>query len=386
MVVSHPIQYYTPLYQRLAARADMDLRVFFTWHAGQVAVEDRGFRTPVAWDIPLTSGYDYELVPNCAKEPGTHRFFGLRNPTLVERIDAWRPDAVHVTGWAWHSHLVAMRAFARRGVPVLFRGDSHLLDSAGAGWRWWAKRAFLRRVYRLPAAFLVVGEANRRYYEAFGVEPGRLCSCPHSIDVGRFSEPAEQLELEAAEWRGKLGIDPAARVLLFAGKFERKKQPRMLMEAFLELAVPGSVLVLVGGGELEGEVQALAAAHPERFRVLPFQNQSRMPVVYRLGNLFILPSAFGETWGLAVNEALASGRPAIVSDRVGCALDLAASHGVRVFPWADRSAMMQTVNGLMADEAELAAAGRRTREAAPAFDVQRTEETLVDCLRRVVPA
>lgn len=386
MVVSHPIQYYTPLYQRLAARSDLELRVFFTWHAGQSALEDRGFRTPVAWDIPLLSGYAYELVSNSARYPGTHHFGGLRNPTLVERIDGWQPDAVHVTGWAWHSHLAAMRAFARRGVPVLFRGDSHLLDSARAGWRWWVKRTFLSRVYRLPAAFLVVGEANRRYYEAFGVEAQRLYPCPHSIDVGRFSQPVEELERQAAEWRQALGIDPLARVLLFAGKFEPKKQPRALMEAFLEWATPGQILVLVGGGELEGEVQALAAAHPERFRVLPFQNQSRMPLVYRLGDLFILPSAHGETWGLAVNEALASGRPAVVSDRVGCAADLSVSHGVRVFPWADRSAMMRMVNGMMEDRTELAAAGRRARASAPAFDLRLTEETLVDCLRRVVSA
>lgn len=386
VVVSHPIQYYTPLYQRLAARTDVDLRVFFTWHAGQDPMEDRGFRTRVAWDIPLTSGYEFELVENRARAPGTHHFTGLQNPTLVERVAAWRPDAVHVTGWAWHSHLAAIRAFSRRHIPVLFRGDSHLLDSPQSGWRWWAKRAVLRRVFSLPAAFLVVGAANQRYYEAFGVESERLVPCPHSIDVERFSGPSEELERQATEWRGSLAIDPAARVLLFAGKFERKKQPLELMRGVLESAPSDLILILVGGGELEGDVQALAAAHPQRFRVLPFQNQSRMPLVYRLGELFILPSAFGETWGLAVNEALASGRPALVSDRVGCAPDLSVSHGVRVFPSGDRSAMMRMVNRMIEDRGELSAAGRKAREGAWAFDLPRTEEALVEALRRVLPA
>jgi glycosyltransferase involved in cell wall biosynthesis len=47
-----------------------------------------------------------------------------------------------------------------------------------------------------------------------------------------------------------------------------------------------------------------------------------MPVVYRLGDVFVLPSAWQETWGLAINEAMASGRAIIASNKVGCAVDL----------------------------------------------------------------
>ena len=58
-VVSHPIQYYAPLHQRLAGREDLEVKVFFTWHDGRAAVRDTGFQRPVAWDIPLTEGYDW---------------------------------------------------------------------------------------------------------------------------------------------------------------------------------------------------------------------------------------------------------------------------------------------------------------------------------------
>ena len=75
---------------------------------------------------------------------------GLRNPALVDRVMAWRPDVVHVTGWAWLSHLQALHAFRRLGVRTLFRGDSHLLDSAQTGLRWSIKRAVLRRVFSWP--------------------------------------------------------------------------------------------------------------------------------------------------------------------------------------------------------------------------------------------
>jgi len=383
IVVSHPIQYYAPLYRRLAQRNDIAVKVFFTWHAGQAPMHDHGFKQPVAWDIPLTEGYEFELVPNIASDPGTHHFFGLRNPSLVDRVSEWHPDVVHITGWAWYSHMLALRTFRQKGIPTLFRGDSHLLDSSRKGPQWWFKRAVLERVYSWPAAFLYVGAANRAYYEAFGVETDRLYPCTHSINVARFAEPAETFEREAAKWRRQLGISDDCPVILFAGKFERKKRPVELMRAVQELGDPGIVMVLVGDGDLGNEVNALAAANLDRFRVLPFQNQSRMPVVYRLGDLFVLPSAFGETWGLAVNEAMACGRAVLVSDRVGCAADVVDVSCGRVFPSSNFSVMTQAINGMTRDRKKLSEFGRAAAHRAWRFDVTRTEIALVDCLRRV---
>src|SRR5690606_37963364 len=63
------------------------------------------------------------------------------------------------------------------------------------------------------------------------------------------------------------------------------------------------------------------AGKDDHIQFVAFQNQTRMPLVYRLGNMLCLPSKL-ETWGLAVNEAMASGRGVIVSDQVGCRVDL----------------------------------------------------------------
>jgi glycosyltransferase involved in cell wall biosynthesis len=380
VIVSHPIQYYAPLYKRLARRGDLSIKVFFTWHAGQAALEDRGFRTSVAWDIPLTEGYDFEQVPNLSSDPGTHHFFGLRNPSLVERVKAWNPDVVQITGWAWQSHLLAMHAFHRAGTPVLFRGDSHLLDVMRRGAGWQLKRAVLKRVFSWPAKFLVVGTANQAYYKAFDVASERLISCTHSIDVARFAQPTDRYEHEAVLLRRQLNISDDKCVLLFAGKFESKKRPIELMRTVRAMGDPSLMLVMVGSGELGVQVNAIAEEDPARFRVLPFQNQSRMPVVYRLGDLFILPSAFGETWGLAVNEAMACRRPVLVSDRVGCATDVVDASCGRVFSWADASSLPRTLGELVRDRLILSAMGRSAGKRAWSFDVARTEEELMKCI------
>jgi glycosyltransferase involved in cell wall biosynthesis len=376
-VVSHPIQYLVPLYQKLAGRDDTEVKVFFTWHAGERAVDDPGFGRPIAWDIPLTEGYDFELVPNVASDPGTHKFLGLCNSMLLDRVTSWQPDIVHINGWAWLSHLQLLFALKKRDVPTLFFGDSHLLDGMAAGPRWWIKSAVLRQVYSWPTACLYAGAANRAYFEIFGVPSDRLYPCPHAIDVNRFAEPAAQREEEAARWRSELGIAADRKVLLYAGKFEPKKRPVDLMRAFARLPDPSLMLVMVGSGELQAEIDAIAAADPVRFRILPFQNQSRMPVVYRLGDVFVLPSAFGESWGLAVNEALACGRPVIVSDRVGCAPDLVDASCGRIFPWNDWGEFGNAVAAMFGDLGKLRAMRRAAGERARAFDIGVAETALV---------
>jgi len=56
-LISHPIQYYAPLYRELAMRGNIDLTVFFRSDQGLVGRVDPGFGTAVAWDIPLLEGY-----------------------------------------------------------------------------------------------------------------------------------------------------------------------------------------------------------------------------------------------------------------------------------------------------------------------------------------
>jgi glycosyltransferase involved in cell wall biosynthesis len=279
-----------------------------------------------------------------------------------------------------------MRAFRKMGIRTVFRGDSHLLDQTDRGPRWWLKHAVLKQVYSWPTGFLVVGQANAAYYRAFGVEANRLLPCTHSIDVARFAEQAQQREQEAIAWRRQLGISKDKVVLLFSAKLEPKKRPLQLMEAIRSLGDPRYVLVMVGSGELAEGVNSLANADPTRFRVLPFQNQSRMPVVYRLGDLFILPSQFGETWGLAVNEALACGRPVLVSDRVGCAADVVDRSCGRIFSWSDTASLATALREMTKTRNSLSEMGQNAAKRAWSFDISRTEAALTSSLNILLPA
>ncbi|HTT57249.1 MAG TPA: glycosyltransferase family 4 protein [Opitutaceae bacterium] len=321
VVLSHPTQYYSPWFRWLRGHAPLDFRVFYLWDFGVTNRRDPEFGVSLAWDVDLLSGYDADFVPNRAARPGTGHFWGLRNPALPGRLAAWRPDAVLVFGYKYASHLRAIVWCRAHGVPLIFRGDSHLLGLAPPGV---AKRALLRLLYRQFAAVTYVGAANRDYFEAFGVPGDRLHFAPHAVDHTLF-DPSSAAHRDAARTlRTELGIAADRRVVLFAGKLLPRKQPRALLEAFLAAPRPDTTLVIVGdGGEKPALETRAAQARDADVRFLPFANQSAMPACYLLANLFVLPSAGGyETWGLAVNEAMHMGVPCLVSDVVGCQRDL----------------------------------------------------------------
>ena len=339
VVTTHPVQYYAPLFRRIAERGDVDLHVFYGWRGAVEAALDVGFGASFAWDVPLLDGYAHTFVDNVSPDPGTHHFGGIDAPGLVAAVEAWQPDAVLVVGWSWKAHLQALRAFHGR-IPVLFRGDSTLLDEATglkARARTAARRLALRWVYRHVDHALTVGQHNHAYFRAHGLAERQLSWAPHTVDNDRFADPAA--DAEAREWHRELGIGEGERTAVFVGKLEPKKAPDVLLEAFLSGRSGLNHLVFCGTGPLEAPLRERAAGRPG-VHFVGFQNQTRMPAAYRLGDIVALPSRGpGETWGLAVNEAMASGRAVVVTDRVGCAPDLVTPETGRVVPVGDAEAL-----------------------------------------------
>ena len=215
-------------------------------------------------------------------------------------------------------------------VPLLLRGDSHDLFRP-PGFKSLLARRLRSLVFRRFSAFLAVGSANAEYFRHCGVPDTRIHFVPHCVDNQRFRDAASQAALDAAAWRVELGIAADACVVLFAGKFEPKKRPLDLLAAFglaqEKVRTKGGqapVLLLVGSGELEQELRAASGDRiGQTIFFVPFQNQSRMPTVYAMGDLIVLPSyGVGETWGLAINEAMNLAKPVVVSTHVGCGPDL----------------------------------------------------------------
>lgn len=324
IISSHPIQYNAPLFRLMSQQAELEVKVFYCWE-GTKNQTDPEFGEKITWDIPLLEGYDFTFVPNIAKKPGTHHFSGLDNPEIISQLGEWKADALLVYGWSSKTNLNVLRHFNQQ-LPIFFRGDS-TLQTGGNTFRQIIRKLWLRWVYRHIDFALYPGIRSKEYFLSYGVSLERLFHVPHAIEDDRFSNNEKSREIQALAKRERLNIPKNAIVLLFAGKFVQRKQPVLLLDAVDELSREepdlNYHLIFVGSGPLENYMLEKAASN-ERIHIIGFKNQSEMPLIYRLGDIYVLPSSI-DTWGLGVNEAMACSRPVLVSDSVGCAEDLVVS-------------------------------------------------------------
>ncbi len=332
IITTHPIQYNAPFFKLLTERGKVMPKIFYTWPQAIEGFDDPDFGKKVQWDIPLLEGYNWEAVENISKKPSSKYWGGIDCPNLIRQIITFKPDAILIYGWNLKSHFQTMRYFKGK-IPVWFFGDSTLLDEQ-PGLKKTIRRVWLTWVYKYVDKAFYVGNNNKAYFKVHGLKDHQLFFFPHAVDNERFMDNEEkQYENKALQWRKELGYKKDDLVILFAGKFEPKKNPLILLEATKQInksttkhlnnsTPPQLNILFVGNGPLEAELKEQSKGFPF-VKFLPFQNQSEMPVVYKLGDIFCLPSQGpGETWGLAVNEAMSCSRPVVVSNKVGGAIDL----------------------------------------------------------------
>lgn len=343
ILASHPIQYHAPLFRALAAR--MDVQVYFAHRQTPVEQAAAGFGVAFDWDVDLLSGYAHEFLPNRASRPGVDHFLGCDTPEIARRIRRERFDAFFVTGWNLKSFWQAAMACRLTRTPLLVRGDSQL-GSPRSPLRRVLNEATHRTMLRCFDGFLVVGERNREYLRHYGISPCRLFDAPHFVDNAWFHARAIDASRHRETMRAELGFTPETPLALFVGKLIPKKRPADVVRALARVRAdrPDVGLVIVGAGQEEAELRALVNRESLPVAFAGFRNQSELPAWYAMADMLVLPSDGGETWGLVVNEAMACGLPAVVSDAVGCAPDLVTPGltGER-FPLGDVDALAQAI-------------------------------------------
>jgi glycosyltransferase involved in cell wall biosynthesis len=262
---------------------------------------------------------------------------------------------------------------------MFIRGDSTMLTRRSV-----TKRAVKHLLYRrwIPrfACYLTVGSLNERYYEHYGADSSRFVPVRHFVDNDWFGSNADARRVTAEETRANWRVRPNSIVLLFAGKFIAKKQP---MDAIRAVEWSRKMrsdihLVMVGDGPLKAECENYCSSRNLPVTFAGFLNQGEMPTAYAAADALVMPSVRDETWGLVVNEAMASGIPAIVSDMVGCAPDLVITGETgSVFPAGDAESLAGVLVGYAGDRAKLEREGKAAHARIQAFSLESAVDNTV---------
>ncbi len=277
------------------------------------------FGVSFTWDIPLLDGYGWELCENVSRRPSISKFGGIDCPNIKTMLQKFKPHLILVTGWQSKMLVQAVLAAKRLNLPVIARGESNSLKKRVL-WKKTIHRIWLHQFN----AFLTIGKTNKKYYQLFGIKNDKLFDCPYFVDNEYFSRQTKSRRREMTSQRRIWSIPEDAICFLFVGKLVAKKRLMDFVNAILRSSnVHNSIHgLVVGTGQALEEIKFFAKQNQLPISFAGFLNQSEMPSAYSVADCLVLPSDEGETWGLVVNEAMACGVPAIVSDKVGCAADL----------------------------------------------------------------
>jgi len=355
---THPVQYQVPWFRELGKQAGIDLTVYYGL-LPDAAQQGVGFDTPFNWDIPLLIGYRWIILQNLVRCSDLDGFFGIRIP-IADLFKLEKPDAAIITGWHSLMLLQVLALCSLKGIPCIVRGESNALYKR-KGWMQVLHRLILWRF----DAYLAIGKSNSEFYLQNNITAGHIFPCPYFIDNKRFQSQFETLYGKRDNLRFSWCIPSGKTCFLYVGKLISKKRIMDLLSAFrLALRYTSTIyLLIVGSGKLMDDASRFVKRHRLPVSFAGFLNQSEIAGAYIAADCLVLPSDFGETWGLVVNEAMVCRLPAIVSNRVGCAPDLIEEGRTgTLYPFGDIDALALKIVKMAASKRKLREMGDRARK------------------------
>ncbi len=193
----------------------------------------------------------------------------------------------------------------------------------------------------------------------------RLFTVPLGVDAAQF--PAKRDYSRKGPLR-----------LLFVGTITRRKGVAVLLEAMRRLPPATAELTLIGP---MADGRTLLDTYAGCFHYLPFLHHEELAVHYRQADLFVFPSLL-DSWAQTVLEAMASGTPAIVSERTG-ACDAVEQGGGWVVPAADPQVLAETLLRCADERDELALVGQRAAQIARKYSWERYQKQVLGALQQM---
>ncbi len=308
-----PVQYLAPLFARLSRESTIDLTVLYLSAVGTThsAATLSQFDRRVVWDIDLLSGYKSKFVPNPV-EANPSRRWSLLNPALIREIRPARCDVLVSFGWAFPANWLAVMLARLWHIPFLLLTDTDVRDQ-GLSRHPTMRRLVLEWLCRHAAGALYTGTFNRDFYIRHGVVPSKLWFSPWCVDNDRFQAARRE------EGRAELGLHEDVCYFVTVGTLIERKRPLLAVEAVAALQQEGKSvgLILAGSGYMEAELkERIRELGVKHVLFLGFVNQARLPKIYAAADVLLLASR-RDARATVVNEAMAAGRPVVVSSGAG---------------------------------------------------------------------
>ncbi|MEZ5039044.1 MAG: glycosyltransferase family 4 protein [Saprospiraceae bacterium] len=355
-LLSHPIQYHSPLFDQFAKNPHVELKVYYCSDYG---LSEKGERHHPelgilpTWDIDLVGGYPNEFLKNNSPRPSIFKgFWGLINLEIYTALKRDKPDVLIINGWNYFSVIWAIICCKIIGIPIYVRGDNILENDEKLSF---FKRKIKHIIYKkilfnVYDKICFVGELNKLFFIQYGVPIKKLIWTPHAVDNKRFRDYYLFNKSEKVKLRNTLAIKNIF-TILFVGRLHDIKRPLDLIKAVASIKTPAQIIFIGDGLLREKIISYCKEVNFKNYFITGFLNQKEILKYYLIGDVMVLPSE-SETWGLVVNEAMNFNLPIIVSDKVGCGPNLCTKSNGFIFQKGNISSLTNKINSLI-DNREL---------------------------------
>jgi glycosyltransferase involved in cell wall biosynthesis len=235
----------------------------------------------------------------------------MANNALLKKLDELQPDVVFSGAIAFPSGAASVRWAKENKKKCVVFDNSRLEDVP----RKWYVNFIKKSIYSSVDAIFCPSQAWNETFRFFGFTEKQIFYGLNVVDNEFWKEQQEEGSRHLPQ-----------KFFLSIGRQILKKNFLLLLKSYHEYTrncQDPAELVLVGDGPERQILESyIIEVGLKTIHMLPFTSQSDLRPLYRKAVCFILPSRHGETWGLVVNEAMASGLPVIISEQVGCASTL----------------------------------------------------------------
>ncbi len=328
LLFTHPIQYHAPLIRKISKNTKFNVTAIFRTIFSTKEFYCPEFQTYIEWGIDMLEGYNYIVLP----EIGKTNYITLLRPLnygIFQILISGKYDAILVHGYSMPFHIIAVFFAKILGIKVFIRDDATMISRKRSNLNIVSKKLFFFFINIICDGFLSVGTLNKDYYLEHGISENKIFDVPWAVDNDFFQINAKRFRKVRLKKKRLLGLCLERPILLYTGKMTRDKGTIDLFYAYnkiINYINPKPYLLYVGDGETRSFLMRKTCDFEldNNIFFFGFKNQIELSLFYELCDIFVLPSHH-ETWGLVINEVMNFGKAVIVSDKVGCAIDLVKS-------------------------------------------------------------
>jgi glycosyltransferase involved in cell wall biosynthesis len=382
--LSHPIQYKSPLFRKLANQPGLDLQVFYYSDRGVIRKKNKYHEVVPAWDVPLLDGYPSEFIPNMVDEEKWNLpyFQPFINPKVIPLLLSGEFNAVMLHSYLYPSDWFAFVTAKIKRIPILFYGEMYPRGD-GSFYHRLGRSIINTRMIRGSDACLAIGSIARQvFFEGYHVPADKIFLAPYVVDNNYFIKSVDQYKSHKKEIKRLLGISDDLPIVLCVAAMVPKKRHQDLVQALAQIHLPAR-LILVGHGPLFNSVRDDCRKLLPDTLLTGFVNQSDLPRYYSIADVFVLPSLW-EEFGLVVNEAMCAGLPIITTNTVAASKDLV-REGENGFTYTPGNVahLAENIDRLLQNTEMRYKLGQRSLEIISGWNVERTVAGIMQALNYV---